>query len=184
MGRIIRVLIYAIVLTALYLFLSTYVNSCQDNDQLSRDNTLISNKAIESEPNPFPIDSMEQSDIDYDALDNEVAEIENVKKSNTPSKNNSPLASDSPTQSIQSNLINSGDGGKFLVISGSYLIADNAHHMVKKLHKLELSKAEVVVFDNSEYHTVIAGRYSDENIARNIVIQLKQKGIDSYVKKN
>jgi hypothetical protein len=72
-------------------------------------------------------------------------------------------------------------GGKYLVISGSYLIRSNADIMVKKLEKMGFDKAEIVQFDLSQYHSICAGRYDSQSSAQSIVNQLKSQGIDSYV---
>ena len=75
-----------------------------------------------------------------------------------------------------------GDGGKYLVMAGSYLLRDNATKMVKKLREMGYSNAEVVIFPESEFHSVIAVRYASETKAQAAVTELKRKGIESFVK--
>jgi cell division septation protein DedD len=75
-----------------------------------------------------------------------------------------------------------GDGGKYLVMAGSYLLRDNASKMVKKLREMGYSNAEVVIFPESEFHSVIAVRYVSESKAQAAVTELKRKGIESFVK--
>ena len=43
--------------------------------------------------------------------------------------------------------------------------------------------AEVVSFELSEYHTVLAGRFDDYDRAQATVNRLSKDGIDSYVKR-
>lgn len=75
-----------------------------------------------------------------------------------------------------------GDGGKYLVMAGSYLLRDNASKMVKKLREMGYTNAEVVIFPESEFHSVIAVRYASEAKAQAAVTELKRKGIESFVK--
>lgn len=75
-----------------------------------------------------------------------------------------------------------GDGGKYLVMAGSYLLRDNATKMVKKLREMGYVHAEVMIFPESEFHSVVAVRYSSETKAQAAVTELKRKGIESFVK--
>jgi len=69
------------------------------------------------------------------------------------------------------------------VIAGNFLTRANAEERVKELKKLGYSKAEVVNFELSEYHTACAGRYTDLNEARRIAKKIKDmNGIDTYVR--
>jgi cell division septation protein DedD len=186
MGRIIRVLIYTVVIMILYLILITYVNSCQEKSDSkeelnrfgSKNDTLVSTE-------PLPVDSAFEADINYDALDNEVAAIEenlNTASETEVSGNRTGElnTNESPAHDPNDNHVD--NGGKYLVMAGSYLIRENAESMMKNLKKMGFTHTEVVIFDNSQYHTVLAGRYNDENSARQLVVQLKQKGVESYVK--
>jgi cell division protein FtsN len=74
--------------------------------------------------------------------------------------------------------------GLWLVICGSYKDESNAIESIKKLKKLGFSGAEKVKFDASNFHTVLSGRYESQNEAAKASALLKQKGIDSYVKKS
>ncbi len=78
--------------------------------------------------------------------------------------------------------INPGDGGSYMVMAGSYLLKENAEKMRTKLKSLGFSQAEIVVFPSSEYHSVVAVRYSSESKAQSAASELKRKGIDSFVK--
>jgi hypothetical protein len=70
-----------------------------------------------------------------------------------------------------------------MLIAGNYLVQSNANEMRSKLSNLGFANAEVAIFDNSQYHTVIASRYSDYGEALESSSNLKAKGIDCYVKK-
>jgi cell division septation protein DedD len=75
----------------------------------------------------------------------------------------------------------SGGSGGYIVVAGNYLVEGNANTMLQKLKKAGFSNAEKVVFDVSEFHTVIAGRYPSEEAAVKTINNLKSKGIDAYL---
>jgi hypothetical protein len=54
--------------------------------------------------------------------------------------------------------------------------------MVKKLREMGYIHAEVMIFPESEFHSVVAVRYSSEAKAQAAVTELKRKGIESFVK--
>ena len=77
---------------------------------------------------------------------------------------------------------NSSPNGRHLVLAGNYLMEDNALRQVKNLKKKGYSNAEIVIFDYSQYHTVLVSRNSDLSSANRTVQKLKSSaGIDSYV---
>lgn len=186
MGRIIRVLIYATVIIALYLVVTTYVNSCQDKSvSTSETGALVSETDTMTDNLPLPVDSSFEANIDYHELDSEVAEIEEdmIKDDRSDQsgseQNNGVNGGNEQNDFTQSQV---ASGGKYLVMAGSYLIRDNAESMMSNLIRMGFTTAEVVVFNNSQYHTVLAGRFNNEDKARQMVDQLRQKGIESYVK--
>ncbi|MBK7790079.1 MAG: SPOR domain-containing protein [Saprospiraceae bacterium] len=75
----------------------------------------------------------------------------------------------------------SSSAGNFIVVAGNYLVEDNANTMLQKLKKNGFSNAEKVVFDLSEFFTVVAGRYSSQEAAAKTINNLKSKGIDAYL---
>ncbi len=70
--------------------------------------------------------------------------------------------------------------GEFMVIAGSYLLEDNAQSMIGKLKGIGYN-AEIVYFDQSQYHSICAGRYDSRSTAKETSYALKNRGIDSYV---
>jgi len=71
--------------------------------------------------------------------------------------------------------------GQYMVVAGNYLLENNADIMVKKLRSNGYNNAEKVVFDLSQYYTVVAGSYKSNSIANSISSELSAKGIDNYV---
>ena len=71
--------------------------------------------------------------------------------------------------------------GDYMVIAGSYLLEDNARKMIRKLQGMGYNNAEIVYFDQSQYHSICAGRYDSKSTAKETSSRLKGNGIDSYV---
>jgi len=75
----------------------------------------------------------------------------------------------------------SRSGAPHVVIAGNYLLEDNADKMISDLKRKGFTSAEKVVFDLSQYYTVIAGRYANRAEASRRAGELKRAGIDTYV---
>jgi cell division septation protein DedD len=70
----------------------------------------------------------------------------------------------------------------YLVVAGSFSIKENADALVGKLKKSGFSGAEVVIFNEQEFHTASAGRFDDYSTAKAVASQLKSEmGIEAYV---
>lgn len=156
----------------------------EEVDSLDLDNNVLSNEEIVS------------GTYDYESLDQKVTEIEANK---TPAPNTTIPKNESTHQNTKTNteskptnkpeaatkpVYQSDSEGKFLVLAGSFLLKENADAMVSKLHKMGFKEAKVVIFTSSEYHSVLAARFDSEDKARAVSAQLKQKGVDSFVKSN
>jgi cell division protein FtsN len=210
MRRILRIAIYAVIILGMYFWIMTYMKSCdsgsnspskqpitQDTidplDSLITGMDTLNHDSIETE------ESLENKSTSYEDVDKKVEEIEkdvalpkvsappSSPKQNTEQKPiiKTPIMvpkANQPTKIPEPKVVKSGDGGKYMVMAGSYLLEENAESMVKKLKKMGYPNAKVVVFSNSQYHSVIAASYSGESSAIAVVSELKRKGIDTYVK--
>lgn len=194
MGRLLKIVIYAIVLILLFLWVSVLFKSCGNNNPVTDAVEDISDIATdagsdlaEAGDDFFDDVSDEISDagevieetveeIDYSALDNEIAEDKPRSSSQTSSS-----STNSSSSSSRSN-VSTSTSGRYLLIAGNYLIQENAQKMRSKLDRMGYT-AETVIFDESQYHSVIAGRYSDYNDAQTASGDLSASGIDNYVKR-
>lgn len=77
--------------------------------------------------------------------------------------------------------VRSSASGRYLVVAGNYLVESNAKEMVRKLRNMGFNGAEHLVFDQSQYYTVIASRSDSNSGAQSSSDNLKAKGIDNYV---
>ncbi len=108
--------------------------------------------------------------IDYTGAPKENAKPTKTKKAKSNKVNKTPTRA-----------TNSGYGSYF-VVAGSYVVESNANKMKKRLSRLGYN-SEVVVFDLSQYYTVLAGRFNTRSEASQVVRNLKAKRIDCYVQK-
>lgn len=76
------------------------------------------------------------------------------------------------------------DNTTFIVVAGSFKLKENAERLVRQLHKLGYTDAEVVIFNEQEYHSVCAGRFLNYDEAKNRAAELDQThNIPTYVHK-
>lgn len=106
-------------------------------------------------------------------------------KTFTPDNSSSSSSSgNSSSNSGSSTYASSGSSsGSYMVIAGSYLLEENANNMVQKLKNMGYSNAEIVYFNQSQYHSICAGRYDSNGSASSTASSLRNAGIDSYVHK-
>ena len=71
----------------------------------------------------------------------------------------------------------------YYVITGSFSDEVNANRMVEELKEMGYNDAEKVVFDFSQYYSVVSGKYDTESSARSKSLELKNKNINAYVHK-
>ncbi len=188
MARLPKIIIMIAAMTAIFLWLSTAINSCGNNaDDLLGDATEkvsegteefiddFSDDIFEDDSDELFEDDDETYDSAYVAGDEADAEIEEVDFTAT---NDEPAyTAQAPTPTYSSS------GGEYLVIAGNYLVESNARKMTRKLSNLGYPSADIGVFDRSQYHTVIASRQDSYGAALEISNAIKQQGIDCYVKK-
>lgn len=227
MGRLVRVLIYALVIFILYFWVTALIKSYQkthntaENESNLPDSTLTDSldKMAQIQDSLLNADTLNNQmisnedivdgGINYNDVDAKLKEIEEKKlKTSVPQKKEKTEGSvdkaapseqqpaskpalkpkentPEPVKDIKTRNVSelSGDGGVYMVMAGSYLLKENAQKMVNRLKKAGYVKAEIIVFPASEFHSVIAVRYSSENQAQAASEELKRKGIDSFVKK-
>jgi len=176
MNKMLKVFLSIVGLSLTYLWICSMFQSCNSSSDKSTDDLAMLDDLDNGEEEIIDVsdeDFFEEGDSYEDSGDGEsfeVLEEQLVEKptSSTPARTSTTAAS---------------SGGPYLLISGNYLVKGNAEEMVKKLKSLGYSSAEIAVFDRSQYHTVIASRFSSYETALQSASMLKQKGVDCYVKK-
>ena len=195
MGRTLKILAYAVILFLTYLVITAALKSCK-NDSKDVASAQVENVASEEDgygdddffedgddsssddDDFFGPDKEGDSDINYD-------EIDKALEDDSDSKNTTYQEPDyTTTQPTTTKRVSSSSGSSgYMVIAGSYIINNNAENMVLRLKKMGFSNSEIVVFDQSQYYTVVADRSESYDGALTVSSQLKSKGIDSYVHK-
>jgi cell division protein FtsN len=211
MGRIIKVGIYALIILILYFWVTAILRSSKKNEEQEQkteivaDTTAYSQDSLEitvDETDFISNEDIVSGKIPYKDVDKTIEELSGnkaVPKTNVPSSQSDPktekTSTNQPTpqkektrpavrqETPQQVTVNLGDEGDYLVIAGSYILEDNANKMVKKLRDMGYANAGVVVFDASEYYSVVAVRHKTQEKAQLSSDALKRKGIDSFVKK-
>ncbi|MCZ2101398.1 MAG: SPOR domain-containing protein [Chitinophagales bacterium] len=204
MGRLVRIIIYAVAIMLVYFLVVNTMDTYTSKTKMDVKEVVPMDSIIDA-PSDVVVDTIDvgnefisdadivNGDFDYEGLDEKVLELEKTKQdpeppkksgipSNPPPKKDKPVTqADKPVQSIET-IDQSNPEGKYLVMAGSFLLKENAESLVAKLHKLGYKDARIVIFQSSQYHSVLAAKYDSEDKARNVSAQLKQKGIDNYVK--
>ena len=182
MKRPVYTSIYALIMMAIFFVLaSTYQSCSKKKEEISPDTDLadrveqISDNYTEEayfEDN----DSRQEEEPEEVVRSSEEVSSPTVKKTATNTSNYS-YQENTTTQPASSSLLSSG----YMVIAGNYLLESNASEMVKKLQRAGYPDARKVVFDLSQYYTVVAGVYDNRSLANSISSELNAKGIDNYV---
>lgn len=212
MGRLMRIAIYAFIILILYFWVTAIMKSYQKSkseavmetpallDTLASDSLVITEADTTETEKLIRNEDIVSNTIDYNEVDSKVKELEQkvskeaeivktkdkvskptVSSQNPPSTAPRPVSQENKI--ANTGTIVKGDGGKYMVMAGSYLLKENAAKMVKKLKTLGYEQAEIVVFQSSQYHSVVAARFASEATAQNAAAALKRKGVDSFVKK-
>lgn len=86
-------------------------------------------------------------------------------------------------EAIRETTYSSSENADFLVIAGSFSNEANADKMVQKLKDMGYNDTEKVVFDFSQYYSVVTGKHDSESNAKDMSLELKNKNINAYVHK-
>lgn len=190
MERLPRIILMIVAMTAIFLWISSAFTSCGEKDLVSDSKELVSNTADNAEDfaddlgeDIFGDDNdddmfISSDDDDYSDEDEYVEGDEAVDTDFTDTSYDEPEETYQPTSTKTY-----GSGGEYMVIAGNYLVESNAREMTRKLANLGYGSAEIGVFERSQYHTVIASRHSSNSAAIQTANDIKNRGVDCYVKK-
>jgi len=190
MGKLPKIVLTMVAVTAIFLWMSTAFNSCGNKtDDLLQDSEDFMEESIE-DTDAFIDDSEDDifdgaEDEDF-YIEEEDTEVEYVDDPNDLDFTTPEVISSTNTEEVKpaSEPANAGSSyGDYMVIAGNYLVESNARLMTQKLNKLGYSNAEVAIFENSQYHTVVASRHDSYNSALNAEKAIKRQGVDCYVKR-
>lgn len=176
MNRPLYTVLYSLMIIVIFFGLSTVYLSCGNNKKNKAEDTDLAEKiekvADDYTDETFFEDSDEPSNTGIGLSQGEEENEDDAVTSSPPPRTTSSATQRGPA------IIRTGG---YVVIAGNYLLENNADVMVRKLNASGYNQAEKVVFDLSQYYTVIAGRYETRNLANSISSELSAKGIDNYV---
>lgn len=184
MGKVFKIVGWIVLLIFIYIYFSTVLKSCGSETPSSAADAIANGTEEFIDDTGEAISDaseelFEDEDIGYTDGDEKIEEFESEEEVVEEIIEEETIENTPPptryTQSVSS--------GQYMLIAGNYLVESNANEMRRKLSNLGFGNAEVAIFDNSQYHTVIASRYSDYGRALESSSDLKAKGIDCYVKK-
>ncbi|HLF63340.1 MAG TPA: SPOR domain-containing protein [Saprospiraceae bacterium] len=195
MNRLLSILVTLFILFLVYLWINHLMGSSKREETQNESTTNVIPEGQSQEQGEeyiIPDDDMPAEEVQ--STEGTQAQTENEQESNQPPatiqqepKSNPVVVPADPSEKKTTTpptvTTTDSSGGTHLVIAGNFLTRANAEERVKELKKLGYSKAEVVNFELSEYHTACAGRYTDLNEARRIAKKIKDmNGIDTYVR--
>ncbi len=80
-----------------------------------------------------------------------------------------------------------GDGiassGDYLVLGGTFVKMHYAKQRLKALQKEGYAQAQIVLFDRGKYAVVLVDRFDDIDLARDLVEEMKAKGLEAALYK-
>lgn len=186
MGRISRILFWALFFLFVYLGMVWLAVGCGDDTQdIAQDAIEATDEAVQDlEENAEKIvdeffedgDGDDATEIVYSREDDDdiTDEIFPDAKEEEKAEEPKPVQS-APVRSTASS------SGRYLVVAGNYLVESNAKTMVDKLKRMGFGGSDYLVFDQSQYYTVIASRSTSRSAAQSSSDNLKGKGVDNYV---
>ena len=184
MGKLFKIITWIVVLSVVYIWFSTVFKSCNNpvENGLSTATDAIENVAEDAADAVTDVGEELFEDEDEIAEDEDYAdETESVEIEEEIIEEE--IIDDPVEEEPNYNNRSSSSGGQYMLIAGNYLVESNGREMIKKLKNFGYSSADIAIFDQSQYHTVIASRYDSYNEALRAESNLKAKGIDCYVKK-
>ncbi len=73
--------------------------------------------------------------------------------------------------------------GDYLVLGGTFVKMHHAKQRLKALQKKGYAQAQIVLFDRGKYAVVLVDRFDDIDLARDLVEEMKAKGLEAALYK-
>lgn len=162
MGKVFKIVMWIIVLSVIYIWITTVFKACKHNAAKAAGEVVegteeMIDEASENieEVSEELFEGGDEEDIDYSSSDDTdfepIEEVEEIIEEE--------IVDETPPARYTKNT-NTISEGQYMLIAGNYLVESNAKEMRNKLSNLGYSSVEVAIFDNSPYHTVIASRFT------------------------
>ena len=134
-------------------------------------------------PDPLPSDTYEDPTYQYNPEPDTTQETAPAAESKLPEKpvETAPEPKTPANEPVEEAVPSSS--GAYLVLAGSFRQRVNAEALVRRLQKKGYTEAELSLFNQGAYATVLAGRFETYAEAQTRVAALKKDGIDAYIQK-
>jgi hypothetical protein len=195
MNKLLRVALYALGIIVLYIWFSTVFKSCGTQETELAEALPTTEQVVNAEEyfedefeggQTINLSEKDEFNAGLETPTTDFTEIETVEEATSTqyeepkSTYQAPLPTTTNTNTRSTS--SSYSSGKHMVIAGNFLAEANADKMVRKLKNMGYNSAEKVVFDFSEYFSVIAYRNDNYAAAADVSSDLKRSGVDNYLK--
>lgn len=190
MGRLIRVVLYAVVVLILYFWVVSLLKSYKQGQELKNAEVKPTSDSLgmyaqdtlyEPQEDLFGDSNITEGEQVYEKIDQRLEQMSEGSEKKATIKTQQPKTQ--TEQNTHQKVANNGtQGGKYMVIAGSFIKEENARDQLRKLKSIGYQGAEIKIFVASEYHSVIVSRHSQPQDAERVVEDLKKKGVESFVK--
>ncbi len=193
MNKILKAIVYILILIFLYLWLSTVFDSCgnktvdanADTESIIEeglgDDDLVDLSSVVDEDDEFESEEEETSYEDQasnrteDVSGDLTAPLEEDEEVEEPRSTRQADPAPAPRT------YRADDSAPYLIVAGSFSQEGNANAFVDKLRRMGYREAEKVRFDDSKFYSVVAQRFGNKNTANSEARNLKSRGVDCYV---
>ena len=185
MRRPVYTALYMLMIVGIFFSLSLIYQSCGEKKQAAPTAEELAEKAGDVSDSYTQEEFFEDDDdtgSDSDDTEEDTEEMSTIDDDNDDSYTTTASSSSYSNSTPAATSSSLGQGG-YIVVAGNYLLENNASEMVRKLKAAGYNKADKVVFDLSQYYTVVAGSYDSRSLANSVSSELTGKGIDNYVLK-
>jgi len=187
MNKILKAIVYILILIFLYLWLSTVFDSCGDTaSEKTSDDTEEAMIDSEGDDDLIDLSSAVDTDDEFESEEDEtsyeeeastrVEDISNDLTEPLKETTTAPVATPAPERTFSSD-----NNAPFLIVAGSFSQESNANKLIDKLRRMGYNDAEKVRFDGSTFYSVVAERHSNRDRANTRARNLKSRGVDCYV---
>ncbi len=185
MNKILKAIIYILILTFLYLWLSTVFDSCGEKTDTAVEETENTLDDVLGDEDLTDFTSTGDSDDEFESDDEETSyeEVAAEQAEDISNDLTEPLQETASTPPVSAPRYNEDSSVPYLIVAGSFSQEGNANTLVDKLRRMGYNDAEKVRFDESSFYSVVAERHSDSDRAHKNARSLKGRGVDCYVHK-
>ncbi len=188
MSRTLRYILIILLVGAMTLWVLTVYRSCERKKQLEDTTITTDNEtggetdtdADSGELDDLYVDDEDKGDVDSEEYKN--ADMDSYDGTSDTDENVKSTGSGSGEENESGGVFADGEAdiaGEYLVISGAFVLKENAEAHIRDLKKKGFD-AERRVFLGSDYHSVIIGNFETESGAQKVANQL---GAEAYVHK-